>query len=77
MNSLGLNPLDQKVIDALRLGGGRLTVPQLTDYIYPDVPKWDRTSRYSVLYHKMNTLQKFGYVCKEVEGKKVYWKSLC
>ena len=76
MNNLGLNQLDTLVIDALNKYG-RLTVPQLTDKIYPDTPNWDRTSRYSVLYHKMDTLQKFGYVCKEVEGKKVYWKSMC
>jgi len=56
------------------LKDGRMSIPEMLDKLYPNIPSWDRTDKRNRLATRCKKLCKGGDLIKIEEHGKVYWE---
>ena len=56
------------------LKDGRMSVAEMLDKLYPNIPPWDRDTKVHYLYRRCIYLEKEGKIRRVTEGKILKWE---
>ncbi|MBE6524452.1 MAG: hypothetical protein E7Z65_06245 [Thermoplasmata archaeon] len=68
-----MNEIDERILGLIK-EHTRLSVPQLIDNLYPDVPVYRKSTLRTYIYGKCKNLSLYHYLRKVREGNAVLWE---